>query len=326
MQAILFDQPGEPEVMYIGEYPTPQPKDDELLVRVRATALNRADTLQRKGKYPPPKGASPIMGLEMAGEIEAMGKNVTKWKVGDRVMALLPGGGYATRAVIPESMAMSIPDNLDYVSAAAIPEVFLTAFQAIDWLAGLQIEENVLIHAGASGVGTAATQIAIAMGANVFATASKAKHQLCLDLGAKHVIDYQTEDFEQEIQHITEGKGVQVIIDFIAAPYLQQNLNTLSMDGRLVILALLGGVKVDGMNMAPILRKRLKIIGSTLRSRSGAYKISLTSHFWEFAAEKFKLGMMSPIIDSVYPWEQVAEAHDRMERNENAGKIVLEVK
>jgi len=325
MRAIQFDSPGEPDVMYIGKQPTPAPLANEVLVRVFATALNRADTLQRRGKYPPPSGASPILGLEMAGEIVKVGEGVSGWNEGQRVMALLSGGGYAEYVTVHEDMLMEIPENLDYISAAAIPEVFLTAFQAVDWLADLQYGESILIHAGASGVGTAAIQLATAKNATVYITASQAKHQICLDLGVEKAIDYQVENFQQQIETITQGKGVNVIIDFIAGPYFQQNLNALGLDGRLVILALLGGGKIAQANILNILRKRLQITGSTLRSRSASYKQALTKAFWDFSAEKFRDGTFSPIIDSVYPWEKAPDAHRRMEHNENAGKIVLEI-
>jgi tumor protein p53-inducible protein 3 len=326
MKAILTTQPGGPEVLRLGEHPKPTPGPDELLVKVKATALNRADLLQREGKYPPPKGASPILGLEMAGEIMEKGSKVGNgWQLNEPVCALLPGGGYAEYVTIPAKMAMRIPKGWDFVQAAAVPEVFLTAFQALDWIAKLQYGERVLIHAGASGVGTAAIQIAKIKGAEVLVTASSPKHPLCIELGASMSIDYRKDDFGKMVKAYTRGKGVDVILDFIAAPYFQRNLDSLSRDGRLVLLALMGGIKSEEVNLVPILRNRLSIHGSTLRSRSLDYKIRLTKAFEQFAAEHFASASMKPIIDSVYPWTEVQAAHRYMEANRNQGKIVLQI-
>lgn len=326
MKAILIKQFGAPEQLYLGEVEQPQPKADEILVKVHATALNRADTLQRKGAYPPPPGASSILGLEMAGEVVEIGSSVQDWKVGDKVCGLLAGGGYAAYTVIHEKVAMPVPDGLDMVKAAAIPEVFLTAFQALKWLAKLQKGERVLIHAGASGVGTAAIQLAKLMGAEkVYATASASKHQTCLDLGADEVIDYKNQNFETEISKLTNEKGVDVIVDFVAAPYLQQNINSLAMDGRMVLLAFLGGMKAEEFHMGNILRKRLHIMGSTLRARSLDYKIRLSKDLMEMTWSHFETGTLKPVIDSVWDWKEVAEAHQYMEDNKNMGKMILKI-
>ncbi|MEK6477799.1 NAD(P)H-quinone oxidoreductase [Catalinimonas sp. 4WD22] len=326
MQAIIFNQPGGADNLRIGEWETPQPDKHEILVKVAATALNRADILQREGKYPPPKGASPILGLEISGEIVEVGSEVKRWELGDKVFGLLPGGGYAEYAVIHEDMAMPVPDNLNLVDAAAIPEVFLTAYQALSWLAHFKEGEKLLIHAGASGVGTAAIQLARQMkAAEIIVTASSPKHQLCKDLGAHLTIDYKQQDFEDVIKEYTRQQGVDVIIDFIAAPYFNKNINCLAQDGRLVLLATLGGVKVEELNLLKLLSKRLQITASTLRSRSLEYQIQLTQAFVAFALPLFKKSSLKPIIDSVYNWKEVAEAHKYMESNQNSGKIVLEI-
>ena len=325
MKAILIKQPGPPENMYIGAWEKPQPKYNEILVKVAATALNRADTLQRQGKYPPPQGASPILGLEIAGEVVETGTSVRQWKKGDLVFGLVPGGAYAEYAVIHEEMALKMLPNLSFTEAVAIPEVFLTAYQALAWLGCLQSGEKVLVHAGASGVGTAAIQIARALGAEVLATASASKHDICSDLGAKHVIDYHSEDFHKKVMEYTSGQGVDVIIDFIAANYFQQNLDSLNTDGRLVILALLGGVEVDHFNLAKVLVKRLQIMGSTLRARNLNYQIRLCREMWSFAKPLFAKGNLKAIIDSVLPWTEVVEAHHLMESNKNKGKIILKI-
>jgi len=325
MKAILIAQPGGPEQLYLGEFPTPRPGPKEILVKVVATALNRADSLQRQGKYPPPPGASPLLGLEMAGEVVEIGNEVTQWQPGQRVCGLLPGGGYAQFAVIHEDLALPIPEGLTFAQAAAIPEVFLTAYQSLVWLGALQAAERVLIHAGASGVGTAAIQIARELGAEVLVTASAPKHSLCKSLGASLAIDYKNEDFSEEVSSYTNGQGVDLILDFIAAPYFQANLDLLQTDGRLVMLALMGGVKPESVNLAPILTRRLQIMGSTLRNRDLSYKIRLTQSFHSFAWPRFLRKQLVPVIDRAISWERVQEAHEAMEANENAGKIVLHV-
>lgn len=326
MKAITLNTFGSAEEMIISEVPNPQIEENEILVRVHATALNRADLLQRQGKYPPPEGESEIMGLEMAGLVYKVGNNVTRWKEGDAVCGLLPGGGYAQLARIHEDMAWPVPQGFSMEEAVAIPEVFLTAFQAICWLADLQKGESILIHAGASGVGTAAIQLAKALGARPMVTASAAKHRFCRQLGAIHTIDYKDEDFENTIQTITDGKGVNVIMDFIGGPYFQQNLNSLALDGRLIMQGFMGGPKRSEVNLAPILRRRLKIIGSTLRSRSLPYKIALAKELYEFAWPLFESGELKPIVDSVFDWEDMVKAHQYMEANKNIGKIVVKVK
>lgn len=325
MKAVIYDNPGDPEVLHIGDWENPVAGEHEILVKVAATALNRADTLQRRGKYPPPKGASPVLGLEISGTIVGCGTDVSRWSVGDRIFGLIPGGGYAEYAVIHEDMAMPVPDNISMVEAAAIPEVFLTAFQSLKWLADIKKGETILIHAGASGVGTAAIQLAREMGAKVIVTASAHKHELCLELGAFKAIDYHEGPFEKPVMEATDGEGVDAIIDFIAAPYLNQNVTCLRTDGRLVLLATLGGVKVDQFNVGPVLFKRLTIMGSTLRSRSRDYQIRLTKDFWDFAIEPFEKKQIKPIVDRIFDWSKVADAHRMMENNENQGKYVLKI-
>lgn len=325
MQAVTVRTPGDASQLIIDSYPMPQPKAYEILIRVAATALNRADLLQRQGKYPPPAGASEILGLEVAGEIVALGESSAKWRVGDKVFGLLPSGGYAQYAVMHEDMAMPIPGNLSIEEAAAIPEVFLTAFQALHWLGKLQANETALIHAGASGVGTAAIQLAREAGATVLVTASAAKHQICRELGAALTIDYRTESFEQKVLEATSGRGADVLIDFIGADYFQANLNCLATDGRLVQLATLSGSKTESFDLRQLMSKRLQLMGSTLRSRSQDYQIRLTKELAAFALPRFADGRLRPIVDRAFDWQQVREAHQYMESNQNAGKIVLRV-
>ncbi len=326
MKAILTKSSGTADQLYLGEYETPQPAADEVLVKVHATALNRADILQREGKYPPPAGASPILGLEMSGVVVEVGKEVEKWKVGDKVFGLLPGGGYAEYAVIHQDMAMAIPENLSFEEAAAIPEVFMTAFQAVHWLGKLQPSERILIHAGGSGVGTAAIQLANEMQAgDIIVTASQTKHAACRKLGAHYTIDYKSQNFRDEVKDITDREGVDVIIDFVAAPYFERNISVLRTDGRLIMLALLGGTHLEQFNLGNLLRKRIQILASTLRSRSRDYQIRLTEAFAEFAISRFEAGRLRPVIDQVMDWKEVKAAHQRMESNQNVGKIVLKI-
>ncbi len=326
MKAIRFDEPGTPDVMYVGEYPMPSLGYGELLVYVHATALNRADTLQRMGKYPAPPGESPILGLEMAGTVYEVGPGVTDFEPGDRVCALLAGGGYAQFAVIPAGMALRLPANLSFTKAAAIPEAFMTAFQALHWLAQLKPAEKVLIHAGASGVGVAALQLARLAGAStVIATASAGKHDLCKRVGADVVLDYSQPNWAEKVQEATGGQGVDVVIDFIGGPNFQPNLSVMAEDGRMVMLAFLGGSRLEQADLASILRKRLHIMGSTLRARPLAYKLALTAAFREHCWPAFADDSLYPVVDSIYDWNDVSAAHRYMEANQNQGKIVLSI-
>jgi len=324
MKAILFDQPGDPSQLYMGEFEKPSPGPEEILVKVKATALNRADTLQRKGKYPPPAGASPILGLEMAGEVVETGAKVDLWQPDDQVIGLLSGGGYAEFVVIHQDMAMHKPEGLSFEEAAAIPEVFLTAFQALYWLGQLAEGETVLIHAGASGVGTAAIQMAKEIKANIFCTASTKKVDTCKALGADQVIDYTMQSFKAIIKDLTGKKGVDLVIDFIGGNYFADNLDVLAIDGRMVMLALMGGAVAEA-DLRKILGKRLRIIGSTLRSRSLEYQVELTSDFKYEILPLLESGVIKPVIDKVYDWKDAAAAHESMENNQNIGKIVLKV-
>ncbi len=325
MKAILYKDGCIADELTIGEIEKPSPQTKQILVKVNAAGVNRADIMQREGKYPAPKGASPILGLEIAGVVDEVGSEVSNWKKGDKVFGLIPGGGYAQYAVIDEEMAMPLPENLSMTKAAAIPEVFLTAYQALIYYGKIQSGETVLIHAGASGVGTAAIQIAREMNAHIVVTASSGKHDVCIMLGAEKAIDYKKEDFYNAVMNYTNNTGVDIIIDFIGGPYLQKNINCLKTDGRLIMLSLLGGGKVSELDIRTMVSKRLSIIGSALRSRSIDYRIKLVKEFSSFALEKFSSGKLKPVIDKIYNWKDVAEAHKRIEANKNIGKIVLEV-
>lgn len=325
MKAVVFDFPGEADVLKLADLPVPAPGEKHIRIKVAAAGVNRADILQRRGKYPPPAGASSILGLEVSGIVESIGKGCTKWKAGDKVMGLLSGGGYAEYVVMHEDMAIPVPFNIHLGQAAAIPEAFLTAFQSLVWLAHTQARETVLIHAGASGVGTAAIQLALALDAVPIVTASKEKHNLCNQLGARAAIDYKVKDFVVELKNITNDKGVDVIIDFIGAPYFKKNLEILRADGRLVLLAAMGGFKVEEFNLLSILSKRVSVMGSTLRARSIDYQIKLTNDFWAFSKKPFADGALRPVIDKMLPFSEVGQAHQLIEENKTAGKIVLKI-
>ncbi len=326
MNAIHVDgnQPGRPLVWQATTDPVLGP--DEVLVDIHATALNRADLMQRAGNYPPPPGAPEILGLEMAGQIAAIGANVSQWEIGERVCALLPGGGYAEQVVVPEGMLMPIPNGWTYTQAAAMPEVFLTAFVNMYMEANLQTGETVLMHGGASGVGTAAIQLAQATGNPIIVTASSAeKCDACLKLGASLAINYKEKDFVEEVRTFTNGAGVDVIMDMVGANYLERNLSLLKLRGRLVFISMLSGGQTQ-INLGALMGKRLRLIGSVLRSRALAEKLEIKqrfmANFWPLLEE----GKIQPVIDSVYPITQANEAQQRMADNLNIGKIVLTVR
>lgn len=325
MKAVNVLNPGKNSHLEIAEFPTPQPESDEILVKIKATALNRADLLQRAGNYPSPEGASNILGLEMAGVVDKVGDKVTKWEAGDRISALLAGGGYAQYCVIHEDMAIPVPDSLSFSQAAAIPETFLTAFQTLVWLGKLQKKETVLVHAGGSGVGTSAIQLAHHLvGAQIATTAGKErKLDTAKKLGADFAYNYKEQDWAKEITNDIGSESIDLIVDFIGAPYWKKNIDVLATDGRVVYLSFLGGHRLENMSLAPLLAKRLKIMGSTLRSRSLDYKIALTQDFVKKTLHFFENGTLEPVIDSEYDWKEAEQAHQRMADNKNTGKIVL---
>ena len=325
MKALLADNSGNEPKMVLGTYEDPIPGEHELLVKIEATALNRADLMQKAGKYPPPDGESPLLGLEMAGVVADTGGKVTKYKPGDRVYGLLAGGGYAEYCAIHEDLAMSIPENLSYEEAAAIPEVFLTAFQAVVWLGELQENETILIHAGASGVGTAAIQLARELrNARIAVTAgSEEKLELCKSFGAELMINYKNENYAEKIENEFGNNSVDLVIDFVGSPYWNKNIQTMAIDGRVVYLAMLGGATVEKMSILPILKKRLTIKGSTLRNRPLQYKAKLTEAFKFENSNLLEERKLVPVIDSIYDWKDAENAHQRMQANKNAGKIIL---
>ena len=326
MKAVLMSGLGGIEFLHVAEHPDPVMKEDELLVRVRATALNRADLLQRRGKHPPPAGVPDILGLEMAGEVASVGAACTGWAPGDRVCALLPGAGYAELAAIPAGLAMRIPENLSFEEAAAVPEVFLTAYQNLFNVGRLDSGQTVLVHAGASGVGTAAIQlIREAGGVSLVTAGSPEKIARCLALGARAGWNYKEGPFAPWVAERTGGRGVEIVLDFVGAPYFAQNLQSLAVDGRMVVVGTLGGADVSAFSLRTLMSKRLLIAGAGLRSMDTARKIALTRAFSEFALPRFADGRLASVVDSVFDWNDVGDAHLRMESNANVGKIVLRV-
>ena len=327
MKAIIRTGDGGPEVLRLAEAPSPKPTATQILVDVHATALNRADLIQRRGGYPPPPGESEILGLEIAGTVSEVGDAVEGGiSKGDRVFGLVGGSGYAEQAVIDYRMAMPIPDGWSFEQAAAVPEVFFTANENIFTLGKLSAGETILIHAGGSGVGSTGIQISRHAGATVFVTAGTSeKIDKCKALGAKEGINYKKTDFVAEIQRLTDGQGVDVVLDFIGAPYLERNLSLLKTKGRLLQVGLIAGATAE-INLGTVMRNRLQIIGSVMRPQSIDEKIAITQRFVDQWLPELKRGVLQPIIDIVFPLAEAQQAHEYMEANRNFGKILLKVR
>lgn len=325
MKAITFSEFGDADVLKLADVPAPELRPDDLLVRVHAAGVNRADLTHRRGGYGRPNfGDSTIMGLEIAGEVLEVGAAVEGYQVGDRVMGVVGGGAYAEIARIDWRMAMPIPEQLDYVHAAAIPEVFVTAHEALMHLGRLRQGDSVLIHAAAGGVGSAAVQLAYATGATVFATTEGTKLERVVQLGAEHVIDYRTEDFAAVVAQKTEGRGVDVVIDFVGEPYFERNVATLANGGRLVQVGILGGGGRVHVDLETILYRHIQIIGTVMKSRAQQEKHAMVRRFREHWLNRFAGGRrLEPVVDSTFALEHAAQAHRRMESSANVGKIIL---
>ena len=316
--------PGGAENMVLSKGPLPTLTPGDILVRVEAAGINRPDVLQRKGDYPPPPGASPILGLEVAGEVVALGEGAQGFSIGDKVCALANGGGYAEYAAVPATQALSWPKGYDAVKAAALPETFFTVWANVFGMAELKAGETILVHGGSSGIGTTAIQLAKALGAEVFATAGNTeKCRACEALGAKRAINYRDEDFKSVVLEETGGRGVDVILDMVGGRYFDRNIGTLAKDGRLSIIAFLGGAKVEAANIAPILSKRLHVMGSALRPRTAAEKQAIRDGLLATAWPLLEAGSVAPVIHAVLPFEQVADGHRMMEEGDHIGKIVM---
>ena len=325
MTAIEITEPGGPEKLRPTQRPVPQPAPGEVLIQVAAAGVNRPDCLQRQGGYPPPPGASDIPGLEVAGTVVALGAGVDEWRIGDPICALLTGGGYAEYCVAPAPQCLPIPAGLSAQQAAALPETFFTVWSNVFDRARLQPGETLLVHGGASGIGTTAIQMATALGSRVFATVGGVeKVQPCLALGAERVIDYREEDFVQVVKEITNNKGVDVILDMVGGDYVQRNLSALAVGGRLVFIAFLRGAKVE-LNLAPVMMKRLTITGSTLRARPIADKAPIAQALRETVWPLLENGAIRPLIDRVFPLTEAVAAHTLMESNRHVGKLLLRV-
>lgn len=318
---------GGPEVLQPTAGPLPEPRSDEVLIRVEAAGVNRPDVAQRQGSYPPPPGASPVLGLEVAGEVVRLGSDVRTLRLGDRVCALTNGGGYAAFCTAPATQCLPFPANYDAVQAAAIPETFFTVWANLFQAGGLAESargKRVLVHGGSGGIGVTAIQLAHEFGATVFATAgSDEKCDACRRFGADIAINYRTEDFAEAVKRHTEGKGVDVILDMVGAPYMQRNVRSLAIDGRLVLIAFLGGSKVENFDFIQIMVKRLMITGSTMRPRTTAQKAAIAAELRERVWPILSQGRCGPAIHATFPLAQASEAHALMESSQHIGKIML---
>ncbi len=326
MRAIVTTEPGGPEVLTLAELPDPTAGPGEVVIDVVATAVNRADVLQRRGHYPPPPGASDVIGLECSGTVAEVGEGVTRWKVGDEVCALLAGGGYAEKVLVDEGQVMAVPDGIDLVTAAALPEVACTVWSNVFLVAGLRPDETLLVHGGAGGIGTCAIQVAHQVGARVITTAgSAAKLDVCRDLGADVGIDYREQDFVAEVKEATHGRGADVILDNMGASYLERNIDALATEGRLVVIGMQGGTRTE-IDLSSLLRKRAALIATTLRSRPPENKAvicaAVEDHVWPMVAA----GTVKPIVHATFPLSEAADAHRALDDGSHVGKILLTVR
>jgi len=323
MKCIQISKPGGPEVLVPAERPTPTPKAHEILVKVAAAGVNRPDVLQRMGKYAVPPDASDLPGLEIAGEVAACGADVKMWKPGDKVCALVHGGGYAEYCVTPEVQALPVPKGLSALEAASLPETFFTVYSNVYDRARLAPGESLLVQGGSSGIGVTAIQMAAAMGNRVFATAgSDEKCAACVKLGAEKAINYKTQDFAAEVRAATGGKGVNVVLDMVGGDYVQREIGCMAEEGRLVFIAVLGGWKAE-FNISEVMTKRLSLTGSTLRPRPVAFKGAIAKSLREKIWPLIEAGRIKPVIYKTFPLAQASEAHELMETSQHIGKIVL---
>lgn len=325
MTAIAITEPGGPMVLKPEKRPLPQPGPGEILIKVKAAGVNRPDVLQRQGAYPPPPGASDLPGLEVAGEVAVLGDGVKRWRIGDAVTALTPGGGYAEFCLVSESNALPVPHGFTFTEAAAIPETFFTVWHNVFQRGGLKAGEVFLVHGGTSGIGTAAVQLAKAFGARVIVTAGSAeKCEACTKLGADRAVNYRSEDFVAAVKDATGGKGADVILDMVGGDYIGRNYDAAAVDGRIVQIAFLQGAKASA-DFSKLMLKRLTHTGSTLRPRSVEFKAGIAAELerqvWPLLAER----RIAPVMDMIFPLREAWRAHERMQEGEHIGKIVLDV-
>ncbi len=325
MRAVEITTPGGPDVLVAGQRPKPGPASGEVLIKVAAAGVNRPDVMQRMGHYPPPPGITDIPGLEIAGTVEELGAGVTEWRVGDNVCALVAGGGYAEYCVAPSPQCLPVPKSMDFVHAAAIPETYFTVWTNVFDRGRLKAGESLLVHGGTSGIGTTAIQLAHALGSTVFVTAGSAeKCAACERLGAARGINYRDEDFVAVVKQLTAGKGVDVVLDMVGGDYFPRNMDALALDGRLVSIAVMNGVKTT-INILTMMQKRLTLTGSTLRVRpiteKGAIAAALKQHVWPL----LEAGKAIPVVHATFPLADAAAAHRMMESGAHVGKLVLVV-
>ncbi|HWG94306.1 MAG TPA: NAD(P)H-quinone oxidoreductase [Mycobacteriales bacterium] len=326
MRAVSVPDPGGPEALVLAEVPDPEPGPGEVLVDVVATAVNRADVLQRRGHYPPPPGAPPYPGLECSGRVAALGEGVAGWAVGDEVCALLAGGGYAERVAVPSGQLLPVPAGLSLQEAAALPEVVCTVWSNVFQVAGLQPGEVLLVHGGTSGIGTMALQLASRHGARVVCTVgSPEKAARAEELGAERAVRYRDEDFVEVVRELTDGRGADVVLDSLGASYLDRNLRSLAVGGRLVVIGLMGGTRAE-LDLGRLLARRASVHGTTLRSRPAHEKAAVVEAVLAGVWPAVEAGEVRPVVDRVLPLEQVAEAHRVVEASEHVGKVVLAVR
>lgn len=326
MIAVEVSRPGAPDVLAPTRRPMPVPKPDELLIEVAAAGVNRPDVLQRLGRYDPPPGITDIPGLEVAGRVAAVGAEVSGWSVGDPVCALLAGGGYAEYCVAPAAQCLPVPDGLSMAEAAALPETFFTVWSNVFERGRLRAGETLLVHGGASGIGTTAIQLGKAVGARVLTTVRGAgKLRACLDLGADRAIDYTAEDFAAVVKEVTDGKGADVVLDIVGGDYLARSIDCMAVEGRYVVIGFVRGPKAE-VNLFPVMAKRLTLTGSTLRARPVAYKQALAEQLRETVWPLIAEGRVRPVVFETFPLASAAEAHRLMESNQHIGKIVLAVR
>jgi putative PIG3 family NAD(P)H quinone oxidoreductase len=324
MTVIGISKPGGPEVLLPETRSVPTPGAGEILIKVMAAGVNRPDVAQRSGSYPPPPGASDLPGLEIAGEVVAVGPGVTRHKPGDKVMSLVAGGGYAQYCIAQDAQAMTVPPSLSMIEAAAIPETLMTVWHNVFERGALKAGETLLIHGGSSGIGTMAIQLAKAFGAKVIVTVgSKDKSDACLKLGADRAVNYKTGDFVTETKNATDGAGANVILDMVGGDYIERNYDAAAVEGRVVQIAFLAGTPKASANFAKLMVKRLHHTGSTLRPRSNADKAAMVAAIEAKVMPLLRKGRIKPLIDSTFPLEKAADAHRRMETSEHIGKIVL---
>jgi putative PIG3 family NAD(P)H quinone oxidoreductase len=325
MQYVAVDEPGPPERMHLAQGPVPLPREGEILVEVAYAGVNRPDCIQRAGHYPPPPDASPILGLEVAGTVAAIGRGVTQWRVGDEVTALTPGGGYAQYCATPAGWALPLPRGMSLRDAASLPENWFTVWHNVIERGHLAAGETFLVHGGSSGIGLTAIQLAKAWGATVFTTVGNAeKARFCADLGADHVINYKEQDFAAEVARITSKRGVDLVLDMVGGDYIERNLRSLALEGRLVIIAFLSGSTVTA-DWRLIMQKRLTVTGSTMRASPLARKVGIARDLRERVWPLFEDGRVKPVVTRVFPLAEVPAAHALMESSAHIGKIMLDV-